>query len=462
MKRIYSILLSLLILSPVFADVRVMKFPTGRPANVVDVLSGEINVDTILSPTGTLTFGGTGATDEIWTANFRDVDNSILFSTTSGVIGTDWNADFYVGARFGEGNRVLPAAGANHGIWAWSDDITNNNDKIGIIHDQSDGLLTTFTGDLYLQSAGKEIVLADTSKTRLFTIKLSSGNTQSLIGVNSTVGNQLILVNDVNLISNYDHLTQTNLTRYIHSGTNPDIRNNEWGSEHHDKQNYVITSGSQIEVDGIGTKGTGVRQACVATNATNLFTDTGHILSNTERIMIGGVVPTGIDDEYIYYVVGDTTDTFQVSLTSGGAAVTFSDDGTNVIWSYASDNAIVFAPRGTEAVKVGGNGSMIYLPDSDTIADSGDGNPATATLNPTKSYVKITCNDSDTCDVTMGETGAVDGQTVRIVNVSANVVDFADTSGVTELNGAYAMGQWQTLILDYVDDRWVEYSRSAN
>ena len=64
--------------------------------------------------------------------------------------------------------------------------------------------------------------------------------------------------------------------------------------------------------------------------------------------------------------------------------------------------------------------------------------------------------------VTVDRIESVDGQIVDIVNISANVVDFADTSGVSELNGAYAMGQWQTLALKYVDDRWVEFGRSAN
>jgi hypothetical protein len=66
------------------------------------------------------------------------------------------------------------------------------------------------------------------------------------------------------------------------------------------------------------------------------------------------------------------------------------------------------------------------------------------------------------CDVTMGETGVQSGQRVTLVNVSANTVNFADTSGVTELSGSFAAGQWDTLVLEYVTDRWVELSRSNN
>ena len=120
--------------------------------------------------------------------------------------------------------------------------------------------------------------------------------------------------------------------------------------------------------------------------------------------------------------------------------------------------ANVAAPRTT--LDVGGLISVIA--DADTIATTGDGNPATHTLTPTTSYVELTCNDADTCDVTMGETGMVEGTRVVIVNVSANVCDFADAAGVSELAGAFAMGQYDVLTLQYIGDTWVEVSRSDN
>ena len=100
--------------------------------------------------------------------------------------------------------------------------------------------------------------------------------------------------------------------------------------------------------------------------------------------------------------------------------------------------------------------------DARTIADSGDGNPATLTLDPISSMVQVTCNDAHTCDVTMSETSAADGQILTILNLTANVVDLADTSGVSELAGAFAMGQYDSATLQYVSDRWIELSRSDN
>ena len=105
---------------------------------------------------------------------------------------------------------------------------------------------------------------------------------------------------------------------------------------------------------------------------------------------------------------------------------------------------------------------MAWVPSTLTVADSGDGNPATSTLTPATPLVKCVCNDANTCDITMGETGILDGQEVRISNTSANACDFADTAGVSELAGAFAMGQYDSLTLLYITDRWVETSRSDN
>lgn len=122
---------------------------------------------------------------------------------------------------------------------------------------------------------------------------------------------------------------------------------------------------------------------------------------------------------------------------------------------------------GTERVIIDSRGlenkfKLIEGVDADTIADSGDGNAATATLNPTTSFVTLNCGDSDTCDITMGETNAVSGTLVTIVNISANVCDFSDSSGVSELAGAFAMGQYDSLTILYVTDRWIEVCRSNN
>ena len=63
----------------------------------------------------------------------------------------------------------------------------------------------------------------------------------------------------------------------------------------------------------------------------------------------------------------------------------------------------------------------------------------------------------------MSEAATVaDGDIVTIVNISANVVDFADSAGVSELAGAFAAGQYDSISLLYVTNTWIEISRSDN
>lgn len=63
-----------------------------------------------------------------------------------------------------------------------------------------------------------------------------------------------------------------------------------------------------------------------ATAATDdTITSNAHGLSDTNRIVVlavaGESLPTGLSASTIYYVVSSTTNTFKVSLTSGGSAV---------------------------------------------------------------------------------------------------------------------------------------------
>jgi hypothetical protein len=67
------------------------------------------------------------------------------------------------------------------------------------------------------------------------------------------------------------------------------------------------------------------------TNGTNTVNETATALSNGDTISFydtAGTLPAELREDVIYYVVNKSTDSFQVSYTSGGAAVAFTDDGT--------------------------------------------------------------------------------------------------------------------------------------
>jgi len=161
-----------------------------------------------------------------------------------------------------------------------------------------------------------------------------------------------------------------------------------------------------------------------------------------------------IADEGAVTFQNRTNSTAAFTIQNAAATSTvFSADTTNIRIGIGTN-----APTDTLDI----DGTVRYRVDARTIADTGDANPATLTLEPTRSYVEITCNDANTCDITMSETNANQGQIVYIVNVSANVVDLADSSGVSELAGAFAANQYDTITLIYTSDRWVELDRSDN
>jgi hypothetical protein len=71
-------------------------------------------------------------------------------------------------------------------------------------------------------------------------------------------------------------------------------------------------------------------ESVTLTDLTDLFTKEGHGLIDGDKIVLSSIVTTtGINAYTVYYVIGVSGNDFQVSLTSGGAAVTLGDgDGT--------------------------------------------------------------------------------------------------------------------------------------
>lgn len=112
--------------------------------------------------------------------------------------------------------------------------------------------------------------------------------------------------------------------------------------------------------------------------------------------------------------------------------------------------------------KVTLTGKVIMSVQDVTTADSGDGSAAAATITPSASTVTGTCSDSDGCDWTLSETGAVSGQRVTFINIGTNVINFADTSGVSETAGAFAAGANDSISFVYANSRWIETGRSNN
>jgi len=97
-----------------------------------------------------------------------------------------------------------------------------------------------------------------------------------------------------------------------------------------------------------------------------------------------------------------------------------------------------------------------------TIADSGDGNAATGTVDITEEVAKVTCNDTDGCDITLGESYPDEGDPLTIVNVSANDLTLSTSAGVQTLSNDITLGQNESITFSYAGSQWVESSRSSS
>ena len=95
---------------------------------------------------------------------------------------------------------------------------------------------------------------------------------------------------------------------------------------------------------------------CSANGGTDSFGANGHGLVNTDRVQIDAdtTVPPGINNGIMYYAVGITgVDDFQVSLTSGGAAVDITGGGADV-WFKKWDGPLT-DPNGSDITSTANN-----------------------------------------------------------------------------------------------------------
>lgn len=73
----------------------------------------------------------------------------------------------------------------------------------------------------------------------------------------------------------------------------------------------------------------------IGANTGDVFTSYAHGLANDDRVYlrksIGQGMPAGPVADTLYWVVGVTTDTFQISATQGGGAVALTSDGEAVV-----------------------------------------------------------------------------------------------------------------------------------
>lgn len=96
----------------------------------------------------------------------------------------------------------------------------------------------------------------------------------------------------------------------------------------------AVSGGNPLWAVPLGPAGSVVAATFVGANAGDVCTSFAHGFIDTDRVYVkrasGSALPTGYAEDTLYFVVGATTDTFQLSLTSGGAAIVITADGEGI------------------------------------------------------------------------------------------------------------------------------------
>ena len=190
-------------------------------------------------------------------------NNSMQFSVKVGdaTTGSGYLSLMEVGDEDG-GNRSPLATSADPVLRVYSSDETAPLDYIETFHDQVNGVIQVADGSnspLEIIDDARTILNTTASRLRIdfqdndagtMVLICDVATNENVIHLDDGGGNQLILSNTNNLAQNFDHAVQTNPTYFIQSDLNPTTSNNQWGSLHHDQEDFVITTGANI---GTGT-----------------------------------------------------------------------------------------------------------------------------------------------------------------------------------------------------------------
>jgi hypothetical protein len=95
--------------------------------------------------------------------------------------------------------------------------------------------------------------------------------------------------------------------------------------------------------------------AFTAKASDDTFTAPGHSYVNGDEVVVidtgGSSLPTGVSEGTVYFVIGVSGSTFQLSLTSGGSAINLTADGAGHISSQTTET---FGGQGTYKIPAGG------------------------------------------------------------------------------------------------------------
>jgi parallel beta-helix repeat protein len=281
--------------------------------------------------------------------------------------------------------------------------------------------------------------------------KINADGSLSPWGVTDIMGGDNINGNSVLVINN---------TLYV-AGGDYDYSNGNTNAIFYAKFGGTLQVGGSIDLVGLGGSNIGT------SGSSQGYGSVGGSITAGDGVFVGSMLVQGA-------ATFNQSVNVSFDLVVGGSArfggSIYLPDNNGLVLGNDNDASLGYDEAGEDRVELTGTNASLFIEDrlsfgvdARTIADNGAGTNATLTLNPNSSFVRITCSDAQGCDITMDEAVPVrDGNIVYIVNVSAVNVNFADTAGVSELGGAFAAGQYDSIQLIYSNDRWIETARSNN
>lgn len=116
----------------------------------------------------------------------------------------------------------------------------------------------------------------------------------------------------------------------------------------------AITAGTRYALLPVQGGSPSLPFLAILTASTDVFTSFAHGLSNDQRVVLsderGNGLPTGFDENTVYWVVAAATDTFQLSATQGGAAITVTTNAELFVQRCVPE---VFAAQGQYSIATG-------------------------------------------------------------------------------------------------------------